>query len=499
MLKRLIVFLVPFFILNCPGSGGMDMSGLLLLGGAGSGGGGSAPNLPSPRFVLKHNGNAMESGQTLNFGSEIANIQKSVTLTIENTGDEELTLSGTNSVELSGIDVVNFSVDAPSKNTLSPNESINFTVHFLPATDGTKNARLEIESNDSGMAKFSLNLTGIAEPAAPRLAITQGSTQINHNGTFNFGSVQEGTPGNLIIFNATNTGSLPLNFGSPRVDSNDDQFIIQEQPGEASLLPGASRTFGIYFNPNSVGSKPGIITFEDSNLPLVFSFNVTGTGTPTPVPTIEVTHNSVNYTNGGTLPTFGTVWPGDTSSTRTFTIRNTGTAEMTGLSISKGGTNQAQFNLSALSPAGTTLAPGESKTFGVSFSPESEGSKSAEIQVVSTNGDNGLGSSSTIQISGTGRSGRDILVSWTASKEKAVSATGGGYRVCFSQTNGFDPANAGNGSVFCENQNWTSGTTPNSRVITVSYHGTWYIQVIAFSQFNSGSTPSSQISIVVPQ
>jgi M6 family metalloprotease-like protein/uncharacterized repeat protein (TIGR02543 family) len=81
---------------------------------------------------------------------------------------------------------------------------------------------------------------------------------------------------------------------------------------------------------------------------------------------------------------FGAVNHGS-SSPLTFTIRNTGTANLTGLSISNTGTHSADYTVGA--PGATTLAPGASTTFTVTFSPGGSGTRSAALQIASNDFD----------------------------------------------------------------------------------------------------------------
>jgi hypothetical protein len=97
-------------------------------------------------------------------------------------------------------------------------------------------------------------------------------------------------------------------------------------------------------------------------------------------------------------------------------------------------------------------------------------------------------------VSGTGRTPQDVLVQWTANREKAVNDTSGGYRVCYSKTSGFDHTVAS-----CANVPYVSGpTAPTSTVVSLPTRGTWFFKVVAFSSFNTGGNVSSQLTLNVP-
>ncbi len=72
---------------------------------------------------------------------------------------------------------------------------------------------------------------------------------------------------------------------------------------------------------------------------------------------------------------------GGSSSPQTFTIRNAGTVDLTGLALGQSGANPGDFVLSTL--GGATLAPGATATFTVTFSPTVSGTRSASVEITS--------------------------------------------------------------------------------------------------------------------
>jgi hypothetical protein len=78
---------------------------------------------------------------------------------------------------------------------------------------------------------------------------------------------------------------------------------------------------------------------------------------------------------------FGTVAVGQAGAPRTFTIKNPGTANLTRLNITIDGLNPADFVVTPLTE--TTLAPGNSTTFKVTFKPSSLGFRNASIHIPS--------------------------------------------------------------------------------------------------------------------
>jgi|GEM_PF-1540552 len=103
---------------------------------------------------------------------------------------------------------------------------------------------------------------------------------------------------------------------------------------------------------------------------------------------------NTNIADGGSK-SFGSV-PAGGNSSLTFYIKNTGVAALTGLTITKNGTDAAMFTVTASPTA--PVAPGGSTTFTVRFAPVSSGPKSAAIHIAS----NVPGSSNPFDIALTG-------------------------------------------------------------------------------------------------
>jgi hypothetical protein len=88
--------------------------------------------------------------------------------------------------------------------------------------------------------------------------------------------------------------------------------------------------------------------------------------------------------DGGSTVDFGSVVVADDNS-HTFTIRNVGAANLTGLGITVNGADPAEFTITAtpiapVAPAGTT-------TFTVKFTPTAEGERTAALHIVSNDTD----------------------------------------------------------------------------------------------------------------
>lgn len=101
-------------------------------------------------------------------------------------------------------------------------------------------------------------------------------------------------------------------------------------------------------------------------------------------PEIDILNDGKKLTDGTAKVSFGVAKLGK-SSTEKFVVKNTGKAKLTGLAITKNGTNKADFTVGALPK--TSLAPGASMTVNVTFKPSSKGKKAAAIHLKSNDAD----------------------------------------------------------------------------------------------------------------
>jgi uncharacterized cupredoxin-like copper-binding protein len=94
----------------------------------------------------------------------------------------------------------------------------------------------------------------------------------------------------------------------------------------------------------------------------------------------------VALTDGTGSQGFGKVLVGKTGQAASFTIRNTGTANLTGLAIiTKDGPHAADFQVSG--PSAISVAPGGSATFTVAFKPTAAGTRTCAIHIASNDAD----------------------------------------------------------------------------------------------------------------
>lgn len=88
-----------------------------------------------------------------------------------------------------------------------------------------------------------------------------------------------------------------------------------------------------------------------------------------------------NLKDGTASRSFGTVVVGQSGTAKSFTIKNSGNANLNSIAITSTGTAKADFIVST--PAKTVLTPGSSTTFKVTFKPKAKGTRTAAIHIKS--------------------------------------------------------------------------------------------------------------------
>ena len=191
-----------------------------------------------------------------------------------------------------------------------------------------------------------------------------------------YGDVDVEACSNEQTWTITNEGSGPL-LGSVWLEGTDpEEFEFLEGAGDFTLAPAESHTVRVRFCPASVGSKSAVLHIA-SNDPDENPCDLPVTGNGIGVPNI----NCEDLTDFD----FGAIVEGLCSGAHTWLVVNEGTATLTG-SVSLAGANPGQFELTQGGGA-FDLDPGETRTVGIRFCPDSVGNPSAQLQIDSNDPD----------------------------------------------------------------------------------------------------------------
>jgi hypothetical protein len=206
--------------------------------------------------------------------------------------------------------------------------------------------------------------------------------------SISFGNVQVGTS-QTQSDTLSNTGGTSLTVTQQAVSG--PGFSTSGLSFPLTLAPGQSATFSVIFSPQSTGVASGnlALTNDSSTTPLNIALSATA------VAAGSLTGNPTSFT-------FSNVLVG-ASQTQTETLKNSGGESLT---ITQAALTAAGFSYTGLSLP-LTLAPNQSTTFGVVFSPTTAGAANGTLSITLS------GSSTTL----------DVALSGTAVLPATLTAT----------------------------------------------------------------------------
>ncbi|WP_299278068.1 choice-of-anchor D domain-containing protein [uncultured Psychroserpens sp.] len=253
--------------------------------------------------------------------------------------------------------------------------------------------------SDMAIDDISLTTTVISGPEIDVLgnavSIVDGDVTPDVSDDTDFGSVNTAAGTNVNTFTIQNIGTTSLSVGSVTISgTNAADFSISSAPA-SSVAASGSTTLDITFNPSADGLRTAnvsIVNGDSNENP--YNFNIQGTGF-TPAPEIDIQGNSNSITDGDASPSslddtdFGTVDIAGGTNVNTFTIENTGTANLTlsGASpyVTIGGTNAADFTVTTI-PSNSIAASGTT-TFAITFDPSAVGTRTATVSIGNNDSD----------------------------------------------------------------------------------------------------------------
>lgn len=326
---------------------------------------GSNPNL---NIALSGSGvtpGALSANPTsLAFGSVQVGSNSSLSETLTNTGGSNITISQA-TITGTGYSVVGLTLPA----TLTPNQSVAFSVKFAPAAAGNINGNLAIVSDAPG-SPLNIALSGIG--------VAPGSLTANPSSVI-FGNVTLGNNKSVAV-SVTNSGGSNVTISNATVTGNGFTFNGPTLP--VTLNAGQSATFNAVFTPTVAGNSSGNLTVTSDASNPTLTIPLSGTA---------VTQGQI--TPNPTSLSFGNVGIGGSKSL-TETLTNSGGSSLT---ISAAAATGTGFTMSGLALP-LTLTAGQSTTFSVQFAPAGAGAASGNVTVTS----NGSNPTLNIALTGTG-------------------------------------------------------------------------------------------------
>lgn len=261
---------------------------------------------------------------------------------------------------------------------LAPNQADSFTIRVGTASVGRFNGTVSIANSDADENPF--NFTVVANVTDPEIAVYEVSADLltwtpiadGQTRVIDFGSVPRGSTAER-VFAVRNTGTATLTIGYLTVPVG----FTRVEGLAYSIAPEGYDLFTIGLPTSSVGTLQGQVVISNNDRDEnPFNFGIRGTVTPA-APEIVVD----GIIDGqSTVIDFGTVAVG-ANVTRTFTVRNTGTAPLTL------GTINLPTGFTIAKALASTLAPNAADTFTVRLNTSSVRTASGTLSFTNNDSD----------------------------------------------------------------------------------------------------------------
>jgi len=354
-----------------------------------------------PEINLIGNGTSILNGDTTptlgddtDFGNiDIASGNNVNIFSIENNGTSDLTITS-----VAG-GTADFVINGTTSGTITPGNSMLFTVTFDPTTVGTKTATISIVNDDTtgGENPYIFDIQGVGtEPTYSEVTIS-----VTWPAYSSENRVEIYSPSGTLITTIDNGytggtdnsyGPITFNLGCLE-DLNNYYFIMYDTAndgwdGTDNITITSSGVEVVNQNGNSASSGGTSVNFNVSGGICGAEINVTGNGTS--IADGETVTSPGNYTDFGNIDI-------STSFTGTFTIENTGGADLTiGATVTLA--TATLFSVTT-QPSSTLLTTGASTTFVITFSPVAVGTFT---DVVTITNDDSNENPYTFTVQGTG-------------------------------------------------------------------------------------------------
>jgi fibronectin type 3 domain-containing protein len=325
---------------------------------------------------VEYDGRSVARNDTINIGETVVNTSRPIQITLKSTGSGNLTLAGVEPVQLNGLDD-SFSVTQPAKSEITASTPLQVAVVFTPQSSGTHTAAVTIKSNaPSGDFTFTLSGTGVSPK--PVIEIFDGDTGIPQNGTIIMGIIALTQSGTVTV-SVRNTGTevLTIAEGGAVISGGDaGVFSFDSQP-TGTISANGETTFVIRCTPQGVREYSATISIannDTSRNPAVFLVQAAG---KQEYPVIELNHGETAVAHNDTVG-FGPVQAHQTK-TENFSLTNTGIVDLLLSGNPVIASSNTQFTVAL--PSKTTVSPGETISFGITYTSAGAQNDVAQITI----------------------------------------------------------------------------------------------------------------------
>lgn len=356
---------------------------------------------------------------SIDFGNVLLGQSNTQTVTLSNTGTEELAVSSISIVTANTpYSIVNDSCGV----ALAATQSCTFDVRFVPATTGTFSGSVEVTTNDPDTPVLAIPLTGEGVQAMPNLSVP---TNIDFPET----DTGQSSVRMLVL---ENTGTDPLSVSS--IVAPLAPFSISDDTCNAPTEVGAggSCALELRFAPTVAGQfdEQIQISSNDPDAPNVF-VALAGTAVDPPPPVLLGVSDSVPPADDRQVD-FGNVLVQSTAS-ETVTVSNDGEGDVSlgAMGLGEGSAPVFSVPASADECSNVTLAPTETCALEIEFSSLEAGSFSAALEIVVVDSD-----SINVSLAGTASlSEHDVSVSAASNVTTVQGGSGEIFELTIEVTN----------------------------------------------------------------
>ena len=332
------------------------------------------------------------------FGSLSVGNKSAISLIIANTGAGNVTIS---KESVSGSAFTATPLVLPY--ILAPGKRFAVTITFAPKSPGQFTGSIEFISDATNATVFYQMMGTGVQPTGGLLAATPTSAS--------FGSVPVGTS-NSQAFHLKNS-STTMNITISALAVSSPKFTLHGLTLPRVLAPGETVACTLVFTPTTTGYVAGSASITSTASNGTLTLTMSGSGVAA-TPALTVTPTSLVFGNE----------PVGNTQTQVVTLKNSGNSSV---KVSSIGVSAADIQTGG-GVNGATIAPGQTATLSVSFSPKKAETVSGSVIIAS----NARSSPTTIRVSGTGvsgnqgsSSGHSVALSWQASTSPNVT----GYNV----------------------------------------------------------------------
>ena len=314
-----------------------------------------------------------------------------------------LTLNGSPRVTFSGANATDFVLTGIPAETVAPGDSTSFNVRFIPSAEGLRTATLSIANTDANENPYDFSLRGFGLTSEIQVegngnVIASGDTTARALDFTDFGSEDILGGSQSQIFTVLNTGNanLILTDPAPHIVISGDHpadFSITSAP-ISPVASNTTTTFTLTFDPEAEGLRTAIVSIGNNDLnENPYTFSIQGIGLATPEVTVEANGEVIADGDDSPIVTdntdFGSKDILTETQTNTFAIINkgSGTLSLTGDPLVVLSGSEAGDFLISEQPSGTTVAPGDSLFFDVTFNPTAVGLRSATVSFTNDDDD----------------------------------------------------------------------------------------------------------------